>query len=267
MSTEPPHDDPPPTEHEFLEHRSGKDRRRGGERRATGRRYRRVGVQQDRRSGTDRRTGIPRRRIKDRRRIVDPRYKKYRHTSATSVYDASDVVRVQHMLSGVGRGTTCPVCEGPFTLGPLERRGSDSARQVWCAHCGRGTVVTNCVLARVMVVTRTAPIAKTLRSIFAGAGHEVVEPPDTAAALGVYRDNPADVVVMDSLTLAQTAGLELIRRLRAESSDPRIIVLAPRASYRMADPAAAALRLGASHVVRMPFTADDVLRVVKDARA
>jgi CheY-like chemotaxis protein len=170
------------------------------------------------------------------------------------------------MLSRVGYGVTCPVCEGPFTLGPLDRRGAESVRQVSCANCGRGTVVTNCILVRVMVMTHVKAIAKTLRDVLTGAGHEVLEPPDTDAALDVCRENAVDVVIMDAFALAAMDGQEFIRRLRKEFLDSRIVVLAPRASHRMADPSAVATRLGATHIVRTPFTRDDILRALKEAR-
>jgi CheY-like chemotaxis protein len=118
-----------------------------------------------------------------------------------------------------------------------------------------------------MVLTRIEPLLLMLRGIFTGAGHEVVEPSDIGVAVELYRENPADVVVLDTFALAQMDGQELIRRLRMEFPDPRIIVLAPRASYRTADPSVAAEQLGATRVVRMPFTREDILRALKDVRS
>jgi two-component system chemotaxis response regulator CheY len=259
-------DERAPDEHEFYDRRSGEDRRGGGERRGTGRRYRRLDVDDDRRSGEDRRKGAPRRRIRDRRRRVDPRYKKHHSTDARPVYSAEDVARVQRMLSRVGFGVTCPVCEGPFTLGPVDVRGTDTVRQATCANCGRGTVVTNCILMRVMVVTRIPAVRTMLRGIVTSAGHEVLEPAHAGAALEVQRETPADVVIMDPFALTEMDGQELIRQLRRDYPDLRIVVLAPKPTYRSADPSATARQLGASHIVRTPFSREDLLRALREPR-
>jgi CheY-like chemotaxis protein len=257
--------EPPSGDDQFVDRRSGQDRRSGKERRRGGRRHRRLGVPADRRTGEDRRK-YTRRILKDRRRKVDPRYHKPRRTSASASYSPDEVAEVQRLVSQVGGRVTCPACGGPFALGPLDRRAAEPVRQVWCAECGRGTMVSNCLLARVMVLTRVEPLLVMLRGILAGAGHEVLEQADTRAALARYRENPADVVLMDTFALAQLDSQEFIRRLKAEFGDPRIVVLAPKASYRTADPSVAAEKLGATRVVRMPFTRDELLRAIKEAR-
>jgi CheY-like chemotaxis protein len=259
-----PDKDRPDTEHEFYDRRSGEDRRSKGERRTTGRRYSRKDVDEDRRSGDDRRSGAPRRRMRDRRRYVDHRYKKHRSSDSRPIYSIDDTARVQRMLSRLGFGVTCPVCEGPFTLGPVDVRGTDTVRQVTCANCGRGTVVTNCILMRVMVVTRILAVRQPLRAILGGAGHEVLEPPHTGAALEIHHENPADVIIIDAFALLQMDGQEFIRVVRHEDPGLRIVVLAPRPSYGMKDPSAVARQLGASHIVRTPFSPQDILRALKD---
>ena len=254
-------------EDEFVDRRSGEKRRSGRDRRRAGRRHRRLSIEYDRRGGVDRRKG-QRRQLPDRRIFSDPRYKKPRRKKAApSVYSEADAAHVQHILSRIGHRPVCPVCEGTFTLGPADRRGWESVRQVACADCGRSTVVSNCVLARVMVLTRIEAVKQMLRAILTSVGHEVVEPPNTTAGLDTYRENAADVVVMDTFALAEMGGQELIRRLRKEFPDPRILVLAPRASHRMADPSATAMQLGASLVLRMPFSREELLMAVKEARA
>ena len=257
--------DLPPGDDEFYDRRSGEDRRSGQDRRHTGRRRRPVPVEEDRRSGEDRRRG-PRRRVKDRRRFVDPRYKKKRRAREGLEYTPDDEAHVRHALSHVGHGTTCPVCEGPFTLGPVTRREGRAERPVWCSVCGRSTVVTDCVLVRVMILTLVDSVRQVLESLLRGPGHDVLIPADTAAALAIYDENPPDAVLIDVLSMDQLAGLEFIRQLRMRFADPYVVVLSPRVSHRRADPSAAATRLGATRVVRTPFTREEILQVVNAAR-
>lgn len=262
---DPTQDEDPPAD-EFVDRRSGKDRRREGDRRRGGRRHRRRKVGTDRRSGRDRRV-VERRDGTDRRIFNDPRYKKPREKrQAPPVYSSDDDTKVKHALSHVGYRPVCPVCGGAFTLGPLDRRGAETVRQVSCADCGRGTVVTNCLLVRVMVLTRVAAMSKLLHGILTTAGHEVIRPPHTRVAIELYRENPPDAVIMDTFALTEMDGQEFIRQLRTESSDPRIIVLAPKPSYRMPDPSATARHLGASYILRTPFTREDLFTALKAVR-
>lgn len=266
MSDQPNGPDQPPGDDEFYDRRSGTDRRGGRDRRRAGRRRQPEPVDVERRSGKDRRKG-PRRRVKDRRRLVDPRYKKKRRDRESLQYSADDIAAVRHMLSHAGHGTTCPVCEGPFTLGPVTRRAGRSERPVWCSVCGRATVVTDCVLVRVMILTRIDGLRDALQTVLTDRGHDVLTPRDTGTALAVYEENPADAVLMDALSLEQMDGLEFIRRLREQFADPYIVIIAPRVSHHVADPSAAATRLGASRVVRTPFTREEILQAVNEARS
>jgi len=262
----PAPDDDPPEEGPFIDRRSGHDRRGGGERRHGGRRHRRLRVGEDRRTGSDRR-GPERRSGADRRMFNDPRYQKPRKKrEAAPVYSAEDAATVRHILSRIGHRPVCPVCEGAFTLGPVDQRGSESVRQVSCVDCGRGTVVTNCLLARVMILTRVEAVSRLLRAILTAAGHDVVQPAHTGLAITLYRENPPDAVIMDTFALTEMDGQEFIRQLRMESSDPRIIVLAPKPNYRMADPSATARQLGATFILRTPFSRDDLFKALKEAR-
>lgn len=255
-----------PPEGEFIDRRSGKDRRANPDRRRAGRRHRRAEVSEERRSGTDRR-GPDRRSGVDRRIFNDPRYRKPKpRDAAPRVYSAEQAAAVRHMLSHIGHRPACPVCGGGFTLGPVDRRGPDVVRQASCADCGRGTVVTNCLVSRIMILTGIDAIAAMLRTTLAGVGHDVVRPPTTAAALDLYRENPPDLVMLDAHALTEMDGQEFIRRLQREVADPRIVVLTPRPSYGRADPSAAAQQLGATRILRLPCNREDLLRTVKEAR-
>lgn len=264
MSTQADGPDGPPGDDEFAERRAGRDRRKGLERRTGGRRHQQMDASAERRSGTDRRSAS-RRKVKDRRKANDPRYKK-RPRKTGSVYTAAEITKVQHMLSRAGPRSRCPSCDGPFTLGPIDRRKKESVRQVWCVDCGRGCVVTNCVLARVMVLANMDQLRQLLRSMLTVAGHELIEPPSPTAALEAYRDNPADVVIIGPVMLKESQGQDFMRQLRMEFHDARTIVIAQRPSYRAADPSATAVQLGATRVLRMPFTREDLLLALKEAR-
>lgn len=265
MTTDRPDEELPLGENELLDRRSGKDRRSGRDRRRGGRRHRQQDIDNERRGGRDRRKR-QRRSGLERRIFTDARYKKpRRRKAADTVYSADDEAQVRLITSRLGYTVKCPVCEGGFTLGPRQRRGGEVVRQVSCIDCGRGTVVTNCLLARVMAITRVEVMRAMLRDVLASVGHEVVFPPHTGAALDLFREAPADVVLMDAFALQEMDGPEFIRRVRTEFPESPIIVLAPRPSYRAADPSATAIQLGAAQVLRMPFAREELLRTVRTA--
>jgi two-component system response regulator MprA len=79
--------------------------------------------------------------------------------------------------------------------------------------------------ARVLVVEDDAEIADVLRRMLRQEGHEVRSAGDGAEALAVAEDFVPDLVILD-LGLPKLDGVEVCRRLRAESDAPILILTA-----------------------------------------
>lgn len=157
---------------------------------------------------------------------------------------------------------TCPSCDGSFALGAVRRRGGDTMRRVNCVGCGKAAVLTNTYPARVLMIEQKEVVRDALRTILAGAGHEVVETADAGVGLAAYRDVPADVVLLDMMAPGRMEAEDFIRRLRGEFPDARVVGL----TGRLSDPPGVTPGLGAMTIIRMPFSAADVLRAVDEAR-
>ncbi|QRK07483.1 sigma-54-dependent Fis family transcriptional regulator [Archangium violaceum] len=116
--------------------------------------------------------------------------------------------------------------------------------------------------ARVLVADDDAGVRYTLRGLLEDDGFEVEEVGDGEAALQrLAAEPPVDLVISD-LRMPKVDGMELLRRGRALSPVPRVILITAHGSERHA---VEAMKLGALDYFRKPFEVDDVLAVVRRA--
>jgi two-component system KDP operon response regulator KdpE len=107
---------------------------------------------------------------------------------------------------------------------------------------------------RVLAVDDEPQILRALRTSLSARGHDVTTAPNGETALEALSASEVDLVVLD-LGLPGIDGVEVIRRLRAWSSTP-VIVLSVRDAQ--ADKVAA-LDAGADDYVTKPFAMDELL--------
>jgi two-component system, OmpR family, KDP operon response regulator KdpE len=107
---------------------------------------------------------------------------------------------------------------------------------------------------RILIVDDEPPIRRFLRTSLTAQGYQTIEAESGAAALAALAKNRVDVVVLD-LGLPDMDGLEVLQRLRPQSSVP-VIVLSSRAD----EPGKVkALDFGADDYVTKPFGMDELL--------
>jgi two-component system response regulator MprA len=107
---------------------------------------------------------------------------------------------------------------------------------------------------RVLVVEDDAEIADVLRRTLRQEGHEVRSAADGVAALEVAEDFVPDLVILD-LGLPKLDGVEVCRRLRAESDAP-ILILTARTQT---DDRVVGLDSGADDYLVKPFERKELL--------
>ena len=113
-------------------------------------------------------------------------------------------------------------------------------------------------MERVLVVDDDATVSDVVRRYLERAGYVVLLAQDGPAALSVFREQRPDLVVLD-LMLPGVDGLEVCRRMRAESRDLPVVMLT--ALGEEAD-RVLGLELGADDYVTKPFSPRElVLRV------
>lgn len=82
--------------------------------------------------------------------------------------------------------------------------------------------------ARVLVVDDDPQCLRVLHSMLAREGHLTVEARSAAGAIAALRTSEPDLVLVD-VDLPDTAGIELIRRLREQCSVRPILIISLRA--------------------------------------
>jgi two-component system KDP operon response regulator KdpE len=107
---------------------------------------------------------------------------------------------------------------------------------------------------RILVVDDEPQITRVLRAGLTSRGFDVRVAADGNAALEAFGDWPPDLVVTD-LSMPGLGGIELCRRLRAQSEVP-IIVLSVRGEERTK---VEALNEGADDYVTKPFGLDELV--------
>lgn len=173
-------------------------------------------------------------------------------------------IQVSHTTPG--SRPKCPVCSATFNLGSPRRRGDDLIRQVQCSSCRKTTIVTNSLKARVIVIAQREVVRQMVRAFLSTAGHEVLEAADASIGLWAYGENPADVVFIDVLVPGRMDAGEFVRQLRREHGDARVVAISGRPSYGMADPLLVVKQLGAAKTIRMPFSSEELLLTLEEAR-
>jgi DNA-binding NtrC family response regulator len=116
---------------------------------------------------------------------------------------------------------------------------------------------------RILVVEDDAYVRGSLREILQGRGFEVVEVGAAPEALSVFANTPLDALLTD-LGLPGMDGLELVRRVRAVSSEMPIVVLTGRGGVASA---VACLKGGANDYLLKPVDAEALELALERAMA
>jgi len=102
-----------------------------------------------------------------------------------------------------------------------------------------------------------------LRVALEAAGYEVLEAADGDAGLRLQREQGADLVLVD-IFMPQRDGLEVIRALRAETPQPKIVAMSGGGRTGQVEVLRAAAGLGASRTLLKPFEPRALLQVIRE---
>jgi two-component system, chemotaxis family, chemotaxis protein CheY len=117
-------------------------------------------------------------------------------------------------------------------------------------------------VSRILVIDDDVLLRGVIRVALESAGYDVIEAGDGSAGLRLYREQGADLLLVD-LFIPEPDGLEVIRAVRAESPDARIIAMSGGGSVKL-DLLAAAQAFGASRALWKPFVPSVLLGAVRD---
>lgn len=117
--------------------------------------------------------------------------------------------------------------------------------------------------AKILVIDDEEMVRKTVRAVLDVAGYDVIEAADGAAGLRLLREQGADLVLVD-IFMPKLDGLEVIRSVRADLPETKIIAMSGGGQHGNTDMLTAAATFGASRTLRKPFQPRELLAAVGD---
>ncbi len=117
-------------------------------------------------------------------------------------------------------------------------------------------------MARILIIDDEESVRATLRKILDAAGPDVVEAEDGEAGLERYRENPADVVILD-IIMPQMDGFETIRALKQEYPKAKIISISGGGETNKKTLLRWAENFGSEEVLAKPFKPKEIVDAVR----
>jgi len=116
-------------------------------------------------------------------------------------------------------------------------------------------------MARILVIDDDRLLREAVRGLLESARYDVIEAADGDAGLRLYREQGADLVLVD-IFMPERDGLEVIRTLRAKAPQALIIAMSGGGRLVKVDLLQAAARFGASRTLAKPFEPRTLLSAV-----
>ena len=114
-------------------------------------------------------------------------------------------------------------------------------------------------MARILVIDDEEMLRLIIRAMLEPLGHQVVDAADGSTGVQLYRQHPADIVIVDFLIPGKD-GIEVLKDLRADFPDVKIIAM----TGHDPDILPLAVRMGASHTLKKPFRMDKLLDAIQE---
>ncbi len=121
-------------------------------------------------------------------------------------------------------------------------------------------------MARILVIDDDSPVRMIIRRMLEAEGHEVVEAVDGESGVKTFRQNPTDLIITD-IVMPKKEGLEIIRELRQEFPDVKIIAISGGGKVQGRHYLELAKKLGAAYTFEKPFTWKQLTNTVNELLA
>jgi CheY-like chemotaxis protein len=116
-------------------------------------------------------------------------------------------------------------------------------------------------VALILVVDDDLAVRRALERVFLNRGHQVLLAADGGQGLRVWRERGADLVLLD-IHMPGTNGIEVLVQLRGLAPRLPVIVMSGGYQTQKLDLLGDAELLGASAVLRKPFTLEEIFSLV-----
>jgi two-component system, NtrC family, response regulator AtoC len=113
----------------------------------------------------------------------------------------------------------------------------------------------------VLVVDDEALIRQSVHSLLSGEGFDVTAAGSGAEAWTRFQEARPDVVLLD-LVLGDADGLDILRRMKQEAPDTKVILISAHGSI---ESAVTAMKLGGYDFIKKPFELEEIVAAVHNA--
>jgi DNA-binding NtrC family response regulator len=114
---------------------------------------------------------------------------------------------------------------------------------------------------QVLIADDEPLIRRSVKGALVEEGFQATEAASGAEAWERFREDRPDVVLLD-LRLGDVDGLDLLRRIRQEAPDVKVVLISAHGSI---ESAVAAMKLGAYDFIKKPFELDEIVAAVRNA--
>jgi len=119
-------------------------------------------------------------------------------------------------------------------------------------------------MAKILVVDDEEPIRTLVSKIVAKDGHEIMEAENGVHACKSFQDADIDLIITD-LVMPEQNGIEMIIQLKKTHPAVKVIAISGGSGFSgQIDLLSVAKLLGAKHIIKKPFTVDQIREAVND---
>ena len=115
----------------------------------------------------------------------------------------------------------------------------------------------------ILVIDDESQIRNLLSEMLKKAGYSVIVAEDGKEGIKLYLENSIDLVITD-IIMPDKEGLEIIRELKRNYPDVKIIAMSGGGAGTSEDYLSMAEKFGAQRILHKPFTMKDVLSAVSE---
>ena len=119
-------------------------------------------------------------------------------------------------------------------------------------------------MTKVLVIDDDPGMRRIVRHILELIGYEVKEAPDGKIGEKIYKEEGADLIIMD-VVMPEQEGLQTIQALKKNNSDVKIIAISGEGKMGPDEYLAMASKMGALFTLAKPFGSKELREVVQKA--
>jgi DNA-binding response OmpR family regulator len=118
-------------------------------------------------------------------------------------------------------------------------------------------------MARILIIDDNAQLREMLNLMLTQAGHEVAEAGSGELGVKLYKEKPAEVVVVDIL-MPEKGGLETIVELKRDFPNAKVIGISGGFQKKTDESGTLAELLGIERTLSKPFAPEELLKAIRE---